>query len=76
MDYATVWFLVNIATAQYIGPMPQPACQMASADLRAEGIVCRQASAMKLCPVPGTVPGSNYMACPVFDFPHITQKQN
>lgn len=68
------WFLVMIATSQWIGPLPQSACQMAAASLRSDGVVCRQASAMALCPVPGTVPGSTYMSCPVFDFPQATVK--
>lgn len=75
MTYATAWFLVMIGSSQYIGPISAQGCLDAATALRAEGIVCRHASAMTACPVPGMVPGT-YMACPVFDFPQVTVKPN
>lgn len=71
MNYAAAWFLVGFA-GQYIGPMAQPSCQQAAVALRGEGIVCRQASAMTACPVPGKT--GTYTACPIFDFPQVTVK--
>mgnify|MGYP003385258970 CR=1 FL=1 len=72
MNYATAWFLVSVAGQQWIGPLPQAACQMASATLRAEGVVCKQAARMMSCDVPNR-PGA-FMACPAFDFPQVTVK--
>lgn len=72
MTYATAWFLVMIGGSQYIGPISMQSCADAATALRAEGIVCRQASAMTTCKVPGTV--NAYMACPVFEFPQVTVK--
>jgi hypothetical protein len=72
MNYAAAWFLVMIGGGQYIGPLPQPACQQAANELHGQGVVCRQAVAMTTCPVPGQ-PAVN-MACPVFDFPYVTVK--
>lgn len=67
-----MWFLVTIGGGQYIGPLPAPECAYAAAILRERGVVCRMASKMTACPVPGTV--NSYTACPVFDFPHVTVK--
>lgn len=69
-----MWFLVFMSGVQFIGPLPQASCQMAAADLRAAGVVCREVSAMKACPVPGYPEGSTFTACPVFDFPKVTVK--
>jgi hypothetical protein len=66
------WYLVAIATGLYIGPLPQESCQNAMYDLRYEGIVCRQATAMTVCDVPNE-PGV-YTSCPVFDFQRVTIK--
>jgi hypothetical protein len=69
---AATWFLVWMAGQQYIGPLPETACQKAAVELQAQGVVCKQASTMMGCDVPNR-PGS-YMACPVFNFPHVTVK--
>lgn len=70
---ASTWFLVFIATQQYIGPLPQASCQAAAVALVGDGIVCRQAAVMTACPVPDR-PGS-YMPCPLFEFPKVTIKE-
>jgi hypothetical protein len=67
MNYAAAWFLVSIATGQYIGPLNEAACKAAAVQLVDPAIVCRQASAAMACDVPNR-PGT-YTACPVFDFP-------
>jgi hypothetical protein len=72
MNYATMWFLVQIGSAQYIGPMPQQSCQQAAASLAGDGIVCRQPSYLMACDVTGR-PGA-YTTCPVFDSPQVTVK--
>jgi hypothetical protein len=73
MNYALAWFLVAIAGQQYVGPISQSECQQAVQYLATSGIVCRQASAMSICPAPGMA--GTYMACPVFDFPQVTIKK-
>jgi hypothetical protein len=72
MTYAAAWFLVSIASQQYIGPISQAECQQAGAALASQSIVCRRASALTACPVPG-MPGM-YTSCPVFDFPQVTAR--
>jgi hypothetical protein len=67
------FYLVMIATSAYIGPLPESACSMAAANLRSEGVVCREASALTACAVDGR-PGT-YAICPKFDFPQVTIKE-
>lgn len=67
-----IWYLVMIATGQYIGPLAQDACLAAAQATASEGIVCRQVQAMTACPVPGHP--ESYIACPVFDFPQVTKR--
>jgi len=72
MISAATFFLLSIATGQYIGPLPQNNCMNAAMALTPDGVVCREASAMTACPVPG-MPGV-YTSCPVFDLPKVTVK--
>lgn len=73
MGSIAAWYLVSVITGQFIGPLTEPGCQMAVQYVRDQGIVCRRASVLTACDVPGR-PGS-YTACPVFDFvPEVTVK--
>lgn len=67
------FFLFYIATQAYIGPISQPACQMAAATLRNEGVICRQAISLYSCEVGGR-PGTTTI-CPIFSpLPEVTKK--
>jgi hypothetical protein len=72
MNATSIWFLVSIATSQYIGPIPAQECATAAAVLQNVGVHCRPAVAMTACAVDGR-PGT-YTSCPVFDFPQVTVK--
>jgi hypothetical protein len=68
-----IWFLVSIASGQYVGPMRQEDCLNAGRYILTYGIVCRQAVTSMACPVEGR-PGT-YQICPVFDdLPRVTVK--
>jgi hypothetical protein len=72
MSSAAAWFLVSIATGQYIGPISFEICYAVAAQLERAGVVCRQANSMTACEVPNR-PGA-YMACPIFVSPQVTAK--
>lgn len=72
MNAASIYFLVQIATGQFIGPMESSACAEAGRALASRGITCRVPSSLYACDVPGH-PGS-YTTCPHFDVPHVTVK--
>jgi hypothetical protein len=72
MSNFAIWFLVSIATGQYIGPITSEGCHAAAPSLEREGIVCRQATTMMLCDAPDH-PGA-FTSCPVFDFPTVKVK--
>lgn len=67
------FYLLIVATGAYIGPISEPACNMAAAILRAEGVTCRQATTTYACEAPGK-PGADQI-CPAFgDLPFVTKK--
>lgn len=67
------FYLLMVATGAYIGPINEPACNMAAAVLRAEGVRCQQATTTYACEVPGK-PG-HVQICPAFgDLPFVTKR--
>lgn len=64
------WYLVSIATMNYVGPYSETSCKMAVVHL--QNTMCKQADYGMVCPVPDRP--NTYTTCPHFTFPEVTVK--
>lgn len=68
-----MWFLVLVATGQYLGPMPIEPCANAAAAAHSAGLVCMMAKSSYACPVDGRT--GHYTVCYDFSLPAVTKKE-